>query len=109
MIKKDKGRLSRREFCKHASGGLLFSLFGTLPLDGRSLGKSLNDLFWIKGIPDDPFYAEEQNNRHIGIDTLLSVMGSKGLKFYQSSAETALSGTSGLIAPEDIVLIKVNA
>jgi hypothetical protein len=101
--------LSRREFCKRASGGILASLFGRFPLSGRGLEKSLNDLYWIKGIPDDPFYAEGQNNRHIGIDTLLSLMGSKGLKFYQSSVKTTLSGPSGLIAPEDIVLIKVNA
>jgi hypothetical protein len=107
-MKKREG-LSRREFCKQTSGGILFSLLGSYPLRGNNSEDVLNDLYWIKGIPKDPFYVEEQANRHIGVDTLLSLMGSKGLKFYQSSTETALSGPSGLIAPEDVVLIKVNA
>lgn len=100
---------SRREFCKQASKGVFFSLLGSLPLRGRESAPPPNDLFWIKGIPDDPFYARKQKNLHIGLDTLLSLMGSKGLKFYQSSVETLLSGPSGLIAPEDVVLLKVNA
>jgi len=109
MKTKKKDGLSRREFCKHASGGILFSLLGSFPLKGHVLEKSLNDLYWIKRIPKDPFYVDEQENRHIGVDMLLSLMGSKGLKFYQSSLETSLSGPSGLIAPEDVVLMKVNA
>ena len=36
-------------------------------------------------------------------------MGDNGLKFYRSSQETALSGPSGMIEPNDVVLIKVNA
>lgn len=109
MKKKIKEGFSRREFCKQASAGVLFSLLGAFPLRGRDANPPLNDLFWIKGIPDDPFYTEKQANLHIGVDTLLSLMGSKGLKFYQSSVETLLSGPSGLIAPEDVVLLKVNA
>ncbi len=109
MMKTIKHGLSRREFCKRTSSGMLFSLLGSLPLRGHALEESLNDLYWIKGIPDDPFYAVEQDNYHIGVDALLSLMGNKGLKFYQSSVESTLSGPSGLIAPEDVVLIKVNA
>jgi len=36
-------------------------------------------------------------------------MGNQGLPFYRSSQETLLSGPSGLIEPNDVVLIKVNA
>jgi uncharacterized protein (DUF362 family) len=36
-------------------------------------------------------------------------MGHKGLKFYQSDRYTLLSSALGMIGPEDVVLIKVNA
>jgi uncharacterized protein (DUF362 family) len=36
-------------------------------------------------------------------------MGMKGLKFYRSSLLTTTSGPGGMIAPNDVVLIKVNA
>jgi uncharacterized protein (DUF362 family) len=36
-------------------------------------------------------------------------MGDQGLKFYRSPQETDLAGPSGLIDPDDVVLIKVNA
>jgi len=57
----------------------------------------------------DPFYSADQQNSHAGVDSLLSLMGNQGLKFYRSDQITALSGPSGIIAPEDVVLIKVNA
>jgi hypothetical protein len=36
-------------------------------------------------------------------------MGQQGLKFYRSSQETTMSGPSGMIESDDVVLIKVNA
>jgi len=63
-------------------------------------------LFQVTGIPADPLTS---GNRHAGVDTLLTLMGQNGLKFYRTSAAGALNGTNGLIAADDVVLIKVNA
>ncbi|MFB0564460.1 MAG: DUF362 domain-containing protein [Candidatus Aminicenantaceae bacterium] len=114
--------ISRREFFELIKGGALFSLFPSFSLaekaklDTRIKAKGvsavLNDIFQVRNIPDQPFYTSTYapgNNHHIGVDTLLDLMGEKGLKFYRSPGETALSSPSGLIAPEDVVLIKVNA
>jgi hypothetical protein len=51
----------------------------------------------------------DNGNYHFGIEKLLPLMGNHGLKFYRSSTEAALSGPLGLIAPDDVVLVKVNA
>jgi hypothetical protein len=68
-----------------------------------------NPLFWVRQIPNQPFTDEDNGNYHFGIEKLLPLMGNHGLKFYRSSMETVLSGPLGLIAPDDVVLIKVNA
>ena len=65
-----------------------------------------NDIFHVTGIPTD---AVVSGNRHIGVDTLLELMGQSGLKFFRTSVPGALNGTNGLIAAADVVLIKVNA
>ena len=66
-------------------------------------------LFWIKDIPYQAFYPDESNNQHSGIDALLHLMGENGLKFCRSLQSSVLSGPSGMIASNDVVLIKVNA
>jgi hypothetical protein len=76
---------------------------------GRAEANPASPLFWIKDIPDLPFYDLENENYHIGVDSLLHLMGGQGLKFYHSPRETDLAGPSGLIEPDDVVLIKVNA
>lgn len=65
-----------------------------------------NALFRVKQIPADPFTS---GNHHAGIDTLLRLMGQKGLKFYRTTISGTENGTNGLIAADDVVLIKVNA
>ena len=104
-----KDTISRREFFKKSAGGLAFSMLSSFPHLLKANQSTLNDVFWVKNIPDQPFYGGGSGNYHLGLDTLLYLLGEKGLKFYRSSKETSLSGPSGLIAAEDIVLIKVNA
>ena len=112
--------MTRREFIDVIKGGALFSLFPPFsnkeeakPKTGMNTSApNLNNVFQIKNIPDQPFYFPQDRgdgNHHMGLDTLLNLMGEKGLKFYRSSKEDLLSGPSGLIAPQDVVLIKVNA
>jgi uncharacterized protein (DUF362 family) len=63
-------------------------------------------LFRVEAIPADPFTS---GNHHSGVDTLLELMGRNGLKFYRTAVPGMQNGTNGLIAPDDVVLIKVNA
>jgi len=48
-------------------------------------------------------------NHHEGLDALLNLMGSHGLKLYRAGEETVLGGKDGFIDKSDVVLIKVNA
>jgi hypothetical protein len=98
--------MRRRDFLKASVGA-----FAMLPFLNRIIDSAeapLNELFWIKNIPDQPFY-ERRTNYHIGIDSLLYLMGRSGLKFYKSNQSDVLSGRNGIIGSNDVVLIKVNA
>jgi len=44
-----------------------------------------------------------------GVDDLITLMGLNGLKWHRSDAQGLTSGPEGLIAPDSVVLIKVNA
>ena len=102
-----KNEISRRGFLKGTLTGILFSIFP--PFNRFAAANPINPLFWIKSIPNQPFYGGGSGNYHAGVDHLLQLMGDNGLKFYRSAQETALSGPSGMIEPNDVVLIKVNA
>jgi hypothetical protein len=65
-------------------------------------------IFWVKGVPDRPFAAENPNN-HRGIDALLDLMGENELSFYKRKNSSSQSEAYGLIAADDVVLVKVNA
>lgn len=101
--------IGRRGFLRQAVSWFLLSLPLPFPKRLEAAVSPPNPVFWVKNIPDQPFTDSGHPNHHIGIETLLKSMGAKGLKFYRSKAETALSGPSGLIKPNDVVLIKVNA
>lgn len=102
--------MKRREFVRLGGGSVLAA---ALSFDrcGRSTAPEVpadarNAIFQVTRIPADPFTS---GNRHAGVDTLLNLMGQNGLKFYRTSSAGALNGTNGLIAADDVVLIKVNA
>jgi Domain of unknown function (DUF362)/Viral BACON domain len=105
--RKTMGRLTRRSFLRSLAAGISVPYFQRFP--GLRNLTVLNDVFWVRSIPDQPFYDPGQPNCHIGLDSLLSLMADNGLMFYRSQGGGAFAGPSGLIAPEDIVLIKVNA
>ncbi|MDH4196933.1 MAG: hypothetical protein OEW05_05955, partial [Candidatus Aminicenantes bacterium] len=104
-----KRTLSRRDFLGRISRGTMASALLPAALRSGTSAAVLNDIYLVEGIADQPFYDDEHPNYHVGIDSLLSLMGSRGLKFYQSSHTSDTSGLDGLIGPEDVVLIKVNA
>jgi|GEM_PF-1048247 len=102
--------ISRRDFFKRVTAGVFAPYLASFPgLKKISSAAVLNDIFWVKNIPDFPFSDPAQTNSHAGLDSLLYLMADSGLKFYRSSNADILAGASGLIAPEDVVLIKVNA
>jgi hypothetical protein len=65
-------------------------------------------IFWVKGVPDQPFETESPSN-HRGIDRLLDLLGNNELSFYKRKDSYKQSEAYGLIAADDVVLIKVNA
>lgn len=65
-------------------------------------------IFWVKHVPDQPF-ANGSTNHHAGIDALLALMGRNELSFYKRKNSSVQSEAYGLIAADDVVLIKVNA
>jgi uncharacterized protein (DUF362 family) len=56
-----------------------------------------------------PNPAITSGNHHGGVDALLDLMGRNGLKFYRTASVNVESGANGLIAANDVVLLKVNA
>src|SRR4030042_4238871 len=105
--RKKTGSLTRRDFVRSLAAGISVPHLTKPPGFRSSAG--LNDLFWVKRIPDHPFYDPGQLNFHIGLDSLLYLMADNGLKFYRSSGGHPFAGSSGLIAAGDVVLLKVNA
>ncbi len=65
-----------------------------------------SDLYQVTDVPVPDF---ARGNHHPGVDCLLTLMGQHGLKVHQSAVEGDLAGPHGLIAPDDVVLLKVNA
>ncbi|MDQ1280746.1 MAG: hypothetical protein QG670_2009 [Thermoproteota archaeon] len=67
--------------------------------------RSKSDIFRISDCP----IPRGLGNRHEGVDVLLNLMGSHGVKLHKTEKEGDVSGRNGLIDKSDLVLIKVNA
>ncbi|NPV58707.1 MAG: DUF362 domain-containing protein [Actinobacteria bacterium] len=65
----------------------------------RSDSPDASDIFVAEGIPV---------NSERGVDMLIDVMARNGLDFFRSSGVSKASGPDGIVASDDIVLIKVN-
>jgi uncharacterized protein (DUF362 family) len=102
-----KTRVDRRRFLKLSGAALLFTL--AMPYHRQAKAAAASPLFWIVNIPTQPFRDSKAPRRHVGVDALLACMGANGLKFYRSASTTPLSSPQGLIAWNDVVLLKVNA
>ena len=103
-----KDILKRRDALKMIAGGAFAASLAPASLLDIA-GRRKSELFWVKRIPQEPFYHLDQSNYHAGVDCLLQLLGEQGLKFYRSNKNTTLSSRKGLIGAEDVVLIKVNA
>ena len=60
-------------------------------------------LYHVTECPQDPI-----GDRFVGLDNLLTTMGRGGLKFYRSTDESLLAGPDGIIAADDVVVVKIN-
>jgi hypothetical protein len=101
--------LGRRGFLKASLAALCLPWLRPLFGFEKAAAAPVNSLFWIKGIPDQPFSGGGATNYHAGIENLVQLMGDHDLKFYRSAQLTDSSGPSGMIEANDVVLIKVNA
>ena len=99
--------ISRRQFIKITTAGACYPLLH--PVLSQAAVSSPSKLFWITDIPEQPFVSPGHPHYHAGVESLLHYMGKNKLKFYRSPIQRVLSGPWGLIAPQDVVLLKVNA
>jgi uncharacterized protein (DUF362 family) len=102
-------RISRRRFLLQSAAGILGSLSFPFFQHRNATAAISNPVFWIWDIPDQPFLKPQRPNRHTGVDALLHLMGTQGLKLHRSNVVNPISGPLGMIRPDDVVLIKVNA
>jgi uncharacterized protein (DUF362 family) len=113
--------LSRRHFLEYSLGGLSLipaacghdgsdspTPSGSPTSEPPLVPETESALFRVRGIPDEPFPAPG-SNRHLGVDALIDLMSRSGVKIYRSARSSAVSGANGLIAADDVVLLKVNA
>lgn len=101
--------MKRREFIQWTLAGAAMMPFAacdryTRPEDPGDV-TAASSLFSVRAIPD----LALSGNRHAGVDALVDLMAANGLKFYRTSTSGAANGTNGLIAADDVVLVKVNA
>ena len=60
-------------------------------------------IFQITDCIQDPI-----GDHFVGLDQLLTLMGGEGLKFYQSETTGPIAGPDGIIAADDVVVVKIN-
>jgi uncharacterized protein (DUF362 family) len=100
--------ISRRDLLKGAAAGAALGAFAPLwNAAAAAVPVAGSDVFSVANVPADPFSWGD--NRHAGVEALLDALGGQGYKFHRSAAVGARSGPDGMIAPDDVVLVKVNA
>ncbi len=107
MAKKNKNTISRRSFIGTVGAGSLLLMQPSWNKRLEAAPDALANIFHVAQIPLNPFGAG--GNRHAGVETLLPLLESQGLAFYRSANPAPLAGPEGMIAADDVVLIKVNA
>jgi hypothetical protein len=83
---------------------------GVVTVDSASLenGLMLSALTAVEFPSSDIFAVTRTTGNDGGVDTLVRLMGSQELKLFKSTSSGATKGPDGLIASDDVVLIKVN-
>lgn len=94
---------SRRAFLKTVGAGTAGLAAARY---ARSSETARSQIFRVYNIPTPDF---SWTNNHPGIESLLFRLASAGRHFYQSASGHPLSSRTGMIASDDVVLVKVNA
>ena len=104
-------RMTRRRFLKTTAAGTVGAAVYARAGFLRNILADQADrstVFMVGGIPENPYL--QGGNYHAGVETLLRVFSACERKFYRSDATSdILSGPGGIIGPDDVVLLKVNA
>jgi hypothetical protein len=88
--------------------GMGFTLWKSPNREGQLLDLTLNSKSATVDPSSDIFVIKGSTEQNEGTKALIDLMGSKGLFFYQSDVRGGTKGINGLIARDDVVLIKVN-
>ncbi len=102
----DSRDLSRRNFIRTTVAGTM-----VLPLIGgdskdvfAEITSARSQVFRVNNCP-----VHDGQIRHVGIDAMLHLLAKNGTKLYKSTKIGVLNGPAGLIAADDVVVLKVNA
>ena len=97
-------KLTRRQFIKGvASTGVFVCGNSWLVANYAFSSNGKSRIFKVEGCP-----IHDGELRHQGIDELLDLLAANGVNFYATDADHLWGGSEGLIASDDVVLIKVN-
>ncbi len=103
----DLKRPSRRQFLySTVAGTVSLPLVNALALEEARAdpARHKSEVFRVNGCP-----VHDGQLRHVGVDALIHLLSVNGTKFYRTTKRGALSGPTGLIAANDVVILKVNA
>jgi hypothetical protein len=87
-------------------------LWGFLSSSGATMAKTTHlsppdayraQIYHVTDCPQEPV-----GDRFLGLENLLQLMGREGLKFYRSQTAGPLSGPEGIVAADDVVVLKIN-
>lgn len=100
-------RPTRRSFIRTTVAGKVgLPLLGSLDIEraAAELAGARSQVFRVNGCP-----VHDGQLRHVGLDALLHLLSINGTEFYKTATPGPMSGLNGLIAADDVVVLKVNA
>jgi hypothetical protein len=100
-------KISRRSFVRTAvAGSMAMPLLGSLGVED-ALGENVDGKSRVFQVNDCPIHDGQL--RHVGMDAMLHLLSENGTTFYKTAKQGPLCGHDGLIAADDVVVLKVNA
>jgi Domain of unknown function (DUF362) len=103
-------KITRRDFVKGVAAAGAFVYAGGFLSARHSFSQAdQSRVFRVDHCPVDDWQpATNAPLRHQGLDTLLNLLADSGIYLYSTAGSPTWGGPDGLIAPDDVVLIKVN-
>jgi uncharacterized protein (DUF362 family) len=99
-----RGGRTRREFIgESARVGAAAWAAGGISFRSALAEADASRVFRVDGCP-----THDGAMRHVGVDTLLGLLAGYGVKLYRTSHPHPWGGPAGIVAADDVVLVKVN-